>query len=666
MRLTDFLKAKRESLGAKILLITTLFIMVMYVSFSFFIVYYQNRVLKEHLLYEGRQLAGLTAHSLRLGVFAENKELLKGPIESILQYKETIYVQVYAPDGKLLQALAKPGREHLIDLINEHPDVRMKAMTEVKGSGSIISIEQSENIDFWAPVVSGDKYTEESLFYDQGPGTGGDIIGYVRIVLTKEEMQKMMREVVKQSIIVPVLFLIAGWIISYFIIRGIISPLKKLMTGVKSLEATGAFEKVPLETNDEIGKLASAFNDMADTLKQREEEKQQLEEQLRHSQKMEAVGTLAGGIAHDFNNILTVIKSYGQMLQKTGLKKEDERRFLDQILSSTHKASALTRGLLTFSRKQTINPHPVNLNLLIADIEDMLRRIIDESIELEVDTTKEDLIVLADKLQMEHVLINLVTNARDAMPEGGRLVISTGTIDVNARYSGAVDARTPGRYALLSISDTGTGMDLQTKERIFDPFFTTKDVGKGTGLGMSIVYGIINQHKGYIDVRSEPGKGTAFDILLPLDESAPEEERTEGMHEVKGGTETILLAEDDSDVRTLITDILTLAGYTVIAAGDGDEAVEKFIQNKDRIDLLLLDVKMPKKNGKVVYKEISRMAPGTKVLFMSGYAAEDTEKREGISDKPLLPEEGTELLFKPLVPDEILGRIREMLDKHSE
>jgi hypothetical protein len=619
-------------------------------------------VLEEHLLYEGRQLAGLIAHSSRLGVFSENAELLEGPIEGVLQYEEMLLVQVYASDGRLLQARSKPGKDHLIGSVSDHSDVRVKAMNDVKNAGSIISIDHTQTIDFWAPVVSGDKYTEESLLYDESPRAAVDIIGYVRIVLTKEELQKMMREVVQKSIVIPVLFLIAGWIISYFIIRGIISPLRKLTTGVKSLQVTGAFEKVPVEASDEIGRLASAFNDMADTLKQREGEKQLLEEQLRHSQKMEAIGTFAGGIAHDFNNILTVIKSYAQMLQKKTMKGEEERRFVDHILSSTQKASALTRGLLTFSRKQTIDPHPVDLNLLIADIEDMLRRIIDESIELKVDIAKKDLIVLADKLQLEHVLINLVTNARDAMPEGGRIVISTGALKVNAHHPGAGDVRTPGKYAVLSIEDTGSGMDQQTKERIFDPFFTTKDVGKGTGLGMSIVYGIINQHKGYIDVRSEPGKGTAFDILLPLTAMPPVGEVTEGIHKVKGGTETILLAEDDGDVRRLITDVLTRAGYTVIAAGDGDEAVAQFILNRDRIEFLLLDVMMPKKNGRAVCEEIRRMVPGIKALFISGYAAEVLEGQEGISDKPLLPEEGGKLLYKPLVPAEILARVREILD----
>lgn len=663
MRLTDFLKSKRESFGARILLLVTIFIMVMYMSFSLFFVYYQNGVLKEHILYEGRQLAGLTAHSSRLGVFAENMELLKGPIEGVLQYNEAMHVQVYTSDGRLLQARSKAGGEHLIDLANEHPDVRVNAMNDVKKTGSVINIEHDEDIDFWAPVVSGEKFTEESLLFEEGPRAGGNIIGYVRLVLSKEEIQRMMREVVQKSIIIPVFFLIAGWIISYFLIRRTISPLKKLTSGVKSLEATGAFEKVPVETGDEIGRLASAFNDMADTLKQREGEKQHLEEQLRHSQKMEAVGTFAGGIAHDFNNILTVIKSYGQMLQKKDLKGEDERRFVDQILSSTQRASALTRGLLTFSRKQTIDPHPVDLNLLIADIEDVLGRIIDESIELEVDTTKKGLIVLADKLQLQHVLINLVTNARDAMPEGGRIVISTRILEVDNQHAETADARVPGRYAVLSIADTGSGMDQQTKERIFDPFFTTKDVGKGTGLGLSIVYGIINQHKGYIDVRSGRGKGTEFDILLPLISAAPEEERVEGMDEVKGGTETILLAEDDSDVRRLIADVLTRAGYTVIAAGDGDEAVDLFIKNKGRVDFVLLDVKMPKKNGIAVYEEVRRMVPGIKALFMSGYAAGESEGPEGISDKPLHTAEGLELLYKPLVPEEILSRVRAILDK---
>ncbi|MEW6601356.1 MAG: ATP-binding protein, partial [Nitrospirota bacterium] len=364
------------------------------------------------------------------------------------------------------------------------------------------------------------------------------------------------------------------------------------------------------------------------------------------------------GIAHDFNNILTVIKSYGQMLQKKGMKSEDETRFIEQILASTHKATALTRGLLAFSRKQTIEPRPVCLNPLIADMKDMLERIIDESIELIVDTAEEELVVIADKVQIEHVLINLVTNAKDAMPEGGRLVISTSAVEL----TGSEEGRVAGRYAVLTISDTGTGMDRQTKERIFDPFFTTKDIGKGTGLGLSLVYGIINQHKGYIDVRSEPGRGTAFDILLPLSSERPCELTKEGMRATKGGTETILLAEDDSDVRRLLSDVLTGAGYRVIAAGDGDEAVKRFIDNKNHISFLLLDVKMPKKNGKSVYEEISKMATGIKVLFMSGYASEEPEGRAETSHEPILPNEEMELLYKPLVPDEILERIRKILD----
>jgi len=658
MRLTDFLKSKHESFGAKILLLVTIFVMVMYLSFSLFFIYYQNRTLEEHLLYEGRQLAGLTAHSSRLGVFSENEELLAGLIEGILQYEDAMLVQVYAFDGRLLQEQAKPGIEHGIERAIIDHDVRVNAMKEVNETVSIITIDHSEYIDFWTPVMSGQTYTEESLMFNEGAGSVENIIGYVRIVLTKKELKKMMEEVVRKGIIIPVLFLIAGWIIAYFIIRGVISPLRKLTTGVKSLEMTGAFEKVAVETGDEIGRLATAFNDMTDTLKQREEEKKQLEEQLRHSQKMEAIGTFAGGIAHDFNNILTVIKSYGQMLQKKGLKNEDERRFLEQMLSSTHKATALTRGLLAFSRKQTIDPRPVSLNTLIADMEDMLRRIIDESIELVVDTAKEELIVVADKAQIEHVLINLVTNAKDAMPEGGRLEISTSTTELTGQHSGAEEGRIAGRYAVMTITDTGMGMDQQTKERIFDPFFTTKDVGKGTGLGLSLVYGIINQHKGYIDVRSEPGRGTAFDILLPLSDIKPLEEAGEDMREVKGGTETILLAEDDSDVRRLLSDVLTRAGYTVIAAGDGDEAVNKFIDNKDRIKFLLLDVMMPKKKGKAVYDEVSRMVPGIKALFISGYAAVESTGQE----EPLVPEEGMELLYKPLVPDEVLRRVREMLD----
>ena len=652
MQLMEFLKSKRESLGAKMLLIVSLFIMVMYVSFSCFFVYYQDRALKEHLFDEGRQLAGFVAYSSRLGVFTENMDLLKGPLEGVFQRDDAILIQVYTSGGRLLHSQVRAGTKYFMQRADKDQGARVRAMKDARDAGAVISIEDNENIDFWAPVLSGARYAEEDFYFSKGARTMGEVIGYVRIVLTKKELNEMMKEVTRKSIIIPLLFLIASWIISYFVVRGVVSPLKKLTKSVKSFETTGAFEKVPVETRDEVGKLASAFNDMTDSLRKREAEKEQLEDQLRHAQKMETIGTFAGGIAHDFNNILTVIKSYGQLLQKKNLPGDDEKRFLNNILSSAQKAAALTRSILAFGRKQTINPHPLRLNQLILNMEEVICGLVDENIKLKVELSEEDLIVMADKGYLENVLINLATNAGDAMPEGGLLTISAGPAVMNDISDLSSKARQPVRYAVISVTDTGIGMDRQTREKIFDPFFTTKEVGKGTGLGLSMAYGIIQQHKGHIDVESEPGRGAAFKIYLPLSSETIKEEEVKALPLPIGGAETVLLAEDDDDVRGLIATVLGQSGYNVIETGNGKEAFDKFIDNKDRVDLLLLDVTMPEKGGREVYEDARRIVPGIKSLFISGYSSPGEAATEG--EMNFLP--------KPVSPDDLLRKLRGILD----
>ena len=310
-------------------------------------------------------------------------------------------------------------------------------------------------------------------------------------------------------------------------------------------------------------------------------ERKHLEDQLRHAQKMEAIGTLAGGIAHDFNNVLTAIIGYGNLLKDKIEKDIHSRKYMDTILASADRAAILVRSLLAFSRKQNLSIEPVDLNNIIVHLNTLLLRIIEENIELKIVTSPEVLTIMADAGQMEQVLMNLATNARDAMPNGGVLTIETKYAELGGEYLKMHSYVTPGVYALLSVSDTGTGMDENTKQRIFEPFFTTKEVGKGTGLGLAMIYGIIKQHDGYIDVYSEPGEGTTFKIYLPIikaevGKSGP----VEIEHPLKGGTETILIAEDDKVVRNFTKDILEGHGYKIIEAVDGEDAVNKFIENK--------------------------------------------------------------------------------------
>ena len=409
---------------------------------------------------------------------------------------------------------------------------------------------------------------------------------------------------------------------------------------------------------DPYGKNTRFIEVIQDITEQRQvaEKNKLLESQLQQSQKMEAIGTLAGGIAHDFNNMLTVIMGYGQLLLMNTKLDAPQKEQVEQIVAATEKASQLTSGLLAFSRKQILNPRITNLNEIVLHIQKLFARIIGEDIKLKMISNQADLKVKVDSGQIEQVLINLVTNARDAMKNGGLLTIETGFQEVDASIAQSSGLGKPGSYAVIMVSDNGVGMDEETRKRVFEPFFTTKEVGKGTGLGMAIVFGIVRQHDGFINVYSEPGKGTTFKVYIPLVES---EEASAEKILIKeyptGGNETILVAEDEDDVRELVEKVLTKFGYQVILAIDGQDAVEKFEANRDMIKLILMDMIMPRKSGKEAYNEIRRLQPSAKVLYSSGYALDFIRSRGEL-------EEGTDLLMKPVQPIELLRKVREMLD----
>ena len=393
--------------------------------------------------------------------------------------------------------------------------------------------------------------------------------------------------------------------------------------------------------------------------KKAEEEQRKTQSQLLQSQKMEAIGHLAGGIAHDFNNMLTAIIGYGSLLGMRIDKDSELKFYVDQILSSAEKSANLTRQLLAFSRKQTIAPRETDLNDLIKGMKKLLLRIIGEDIELQAPLAEKDITVMVDPGQIEQVLMNLCTNARDAMPNGGLLSISTETVRLDEDYTRTHDLEKPGRYALIAVTDTGIGIDEKNSQKIFEPFFTTKELGKGTGLGLSIVYGIIKQHNGNITVYSEPGRGTTFRIYLPLITANTEEaERVETVMP-KGGTETILVVEDNEEVRTLTKHVLEGFGYKVIEAEDGEDGINRFAAQRDEIQLVIIDVIMPKMSGKDAMDEIKKIQPDMKVLFTSGYTAD-------IINKKGILEEGTNFISKPITPYELLARVRELLDKEAK
>ncbi|MBI5483243.1 MAG: response regulator, partial [Deltaproteobacteria bacterium] len=385
-------------------------------------------------------------------------------------------------------------------------------------------------------------------------------------------------------------------------------------------------------------------------------EHKKLEVQYMHAQKMESIGTLAGGVAHDFNNILTVIVGLGEITLMKMVADDPNRRNIGAILEAADRATHLTRELLLFSRKQLSERRSVDLNEVISKMDKFLRRIISEDITLKYLPHPHPLPVLADTHQLEQVLMNLAVNAKDAMPRGGEFVLQTEQTVLDSALVAAhgYDSK-PGLYALLCVSDSGIGMDKTTQQRIFEPFFTTKEVGKGTGLGLAVVYGIINQHGGFITAYSEPGLGTTFKIYLPLTETAALPAVSGQEQPAAKGTETILLAEDECLVRTFLTAVLTEAGYRVITANDGEEALQKFKGSAEPIQLLLFDLIMPKMNGKEASDQIRMIQPGIKTIFSSGYAPDTIRQKVALDDD-------VHLILKPASPREILRKVRDVLD----
>jgi len=428
-------------------------------------------------------------------------------------------------------------------------------------------------------------------------------------------------------------------------------------------ERTAEIESLNQGLEDRVAErthqLAAANQNLQAEVNERklaQEELERSEEQLRQSQKMDAIGQLAGGVAHDFNNLLTAICGHSELTLKRLAPDDPLHRPLEQIKKSGERAVALTRQLLAFSRKQILQPKIIDLNQIVVDMNKMLQRLIGEDIDLLMGLAADLGKVKADPNQIEQILLNLSINARDAMPKGGRLTIETSNVDLSEEFSHDHVSVPPGQYVMLAVSDNGCGMDAETQAHIFEPFFTTKEVGKGTGLGLATVYGIVKQSEGTIWQYSEVGRGTAFKIYLPRAEAPMKEVEVEADdRESLQGTETVLLVEDEEVVREMATEILRDAGYHVLEAKHGPEALILGRRHSGAIHLMLTDVVMPQMSGRDLAEQLTPLRRDMKVLYMSGYT-DDAIVHHGVL------EEGTAFIGKPFTPDALTRKVREVLD----
>jgi len=389
-------------------------------------------------------------------------------------------------------------------------------------------------------------------------------------------------------------------------------------------------------------------------------EKLALEKQLVQAQKFEGIGQLAGGIAHDFNNMIGAILGWADLGSEEAEPGSRLHRHFEKVRQQADRAAALTRQLLAFARRQILEPRNMDLNHTVTETLSLLEKIIGSNIEIKTKLAPDLSAVRADPTQLEQVLMNLCINARDAMPGGGCLTIETSNTSFDERYCATQPFAHPGRYVMLSVSDTGTGMDAVTLDRIFEPFFTTKEVGKGTGLGLATAYGVTRQHGGFVQVYSEVGLGSRFCVFLPFSSASPDAAsgQPEDSAPVRGGTETVLIVEDHEGLREIARETLESQGYTVVLATDGEQAVREFQSRRNQIDLVLLDVVLPKLNGPEAYARICAVKPQVPVIFATGYSPD-------IALLEKVQQQGLPVLQKPYAPQDLARKVRETLDQHA-
>ncbi len=650
MFLVNLIRKLQVSFTAKVFFFTLSVVIGLSLLFPLIFIPYAISDRTDSAIKEGTLLCRLLAYSSRIAVYSETEGQLSVAANGILANDNVDAVFIYAADGRTLFQEKKqrtPVREHRHSSTDSPKEQREMAALSRSIVG-VIHRKTPRGMEFLAPVRVTSETTVDDADYWGGmeKKPRDQNIGVVRIQLHDAEIQKSIVVLITISCALTLICILAASAVAYQLARSVTSPLKRLSTVVTALGAEGTLRPVPVETCDEIGQVAEAFNGLIDSLQRREYEKGVLEEQLRHSQRLEALGTLAGGIAHDFNTILMAIIGFTELLQKSAGEQPIVRQYGEQIKSSAGKASQLITRLLAFSRKQVVNPRIIDLNDVIRGMEDILLQVVTSTVTLELVLDPEPMPVLLDANQFDQVLLNLATNARDAMPDGGVLRITTGRTTTCEETCGSCSFP-HGWCAVLTVTDTGQGLPDAIREKIFDPFFTTKEIGKGTGLGLSMVYGIIQQHSGSICAKGGVGGGTTFTICLPGQNA----NRSVGELPVIRNTQMVV-ADSDPVMRHRVGQLLDEWGASFREAEDSQEAIRLCSMTDEPVDVLFIDILM--KGAKGAYEEIRRVRPEIRFIFLGG------KRRAGAMDEDI-PEAGIVTICRPLEEQELKAKLMKVL-----
>ena len=505
----------------------------------------------------------------------------------------------------------------------------------------------------WADVyLGGERYYSSAVELTPGQQPAAELI----VLKSYKEAAAYLERLNHQLVALGLMAILAGGALIFVISDTVTRPLGSLLQGVQAVERGDFTQTLDADGGDELSELTRAFDGMRGSLHRNEAQREQLEGRLRQAQKMEALGRLAGGVAHDFNNLLTVIRGHSELLLDRLQPGDALHSNSQQILKTADRAVSLTRQMLAFSRMQVLQPKVLDMNELIAEMSKLLRRLVREDIEFSLRLGDSLGRVKADPGQLEQVLLNLTVNASDAMPQGGTLTIETQNIIVDKEYARTSPSVEPGAYVVVSVSDTGQGMDAATKARIFEPFFTTKEPGKGTGLGLATVYGVVKQSGGFIWVESNPGRGTRFEIYLPrTNDSMGANQTARETNGCNGRPKTVLVVEDEREVRELACEFLRTAGYSVLTAQDGTEALETVGRLGGSIQVVLTDVVMPKMRGPALAKQLKALLPGVKIVYMTGYLEQNGGSAEFLRDAFFLQ--------KPFSREGLVSQIGEALKR---